>query len=438
MTTNAERRDAIAAEFQQRYGASPTTWVRAPGRVDLMGSHTDYNEGPVLTVAIDRDTWIAARPRDDGRMRFSSMNTEGEFEFSIDEPDAQLAEGWALYVQGTVMVFKLAGHKLTGCDALVHGTLPISSGLSSSASLEVAVGELLQALGDYRVDRLELAKLCQQAENQVVGVNCGILDQYSSVFGELHQVLALDCRDLTHTYARYPKDLRTVICNTSAPRTLAGSLFDDRRADCEAAAAHFAKLDPSVRALRDVPPELFIQHESELPEGAAKRGRFIVEEIARVFALKEALENYDRDAIATIAAKSFAGAKNLFEVCIPAMESMMESMLDAPGVVGARQAGAGFGGCMVAFVERDRVDDFAASVEQTYHRATGLEPAIYISSTSPGSGRVDGNLGHLGSRHFRRRPRRDASPRARARGYVRSTLCGWEMMNRWGTGFVGS
>ena len=385
-TDPIERQARMKEAFRALYDTKPEVGVRAPGRVDLMGSHTDYNEGFVMTLPINRETWILARPRGDGRVRMTSLNMDSEIRFDANAPENGKLDDWGVYVQGVAVELCKAGYPLIGCDAVVHGTVPLSSGLSSSAALEAAVATLFESLGGYEIDPVEKAKLTQRAENAWVGMNCGILDQYSSILGEKHKTLVLDCRSLTHRYAAVPRDLQIVICNTNAPRRLTGSEYGDRRAQCEQGAAYFAKLDPAVRSLRDVPLDLFGQHEARLPVPVARRSRFIIEENSRVEQLADALDRNDRESIETTMAASFAGCRDLFEISVPAMEAMYDAMHSAPGIVGCRQAGAGFGGCMVAVVEKARVEEFCDYTGDTYQAASGLNPEIYPIRTAPGAG----------------------------------------------------
>jgi galactokinase len=355
-----------------------------------MGSHTDYNEGFVLTLAIDRDTWIAAAPRDDGRVRVVSANLAGEGTFRVDRVESRRLEGWPLYVQATAALLAREGHALRGCDALVHGSVPIASGLSSSASLEAATAVLFAALGGHSIDRLAMARLCQRAENEIVGMPCGILDPYSALLGEAGCALLLDCRHLTHRPAAIPTGLQPVVCNTRVRRELTGSEYPERRAQCEEGARRLGERIPGVRALRDVTPEQLAAHGSRLPPEVARRCRFVVEENARVLALAEALEADDRAAIGRLFRESFAGARDLFGIAIPAMEAMQEAMQAAPGVVGARQAGAGFGGCMLALVEAPRTREFVEAVARRYRESTGMAPEIHPVRAAAGAGVLDG------------------------------------------------
>jgi galactokinase len=382
----SKRRATMSAAFQDIYGFTPEFGVRAPGRVDLMGSHTDYNDGLVLTLPINREIWVLARPRDDGRVNMASLNMDTRFSFDVNATKLTVETEWGHYVQGVALELQGAGYPLIGCDALVHGTVPLASGLSSSAALEAASATLFEALGGFSLDGVEKARLTQRAENRWVGVNCGILDQYSSILGEQHRALLLDCRNLKHIYASLPREVRVVVCNTRAPRQLSGSEYGSRRAQCEQGAAYFKSLDPKVTALRDVSLEAFEKHEANLPDVVARRTRFVIEENARVLAMAEALERNDREAIAKLCLASFEGARDLFEISVPAMQAMMNAMGTAPGVVGCRQAGAGFGGCMVAVVEKRQVKEFCIATATDYEAATGIKPEIYPIRTAPGAG----------------------------------------------------
>jgi len=386
MSEMDERIARIRAAFAALVGGEPTLWVQAPGRVDLMGSHTDYNEGYVLTMPIDRTTWIAARPRDDRRVRVHSLNLEGGETFSLDGIERSAAAPWTDYVRGVARVLQDEGYALRGFDGLVHSTVPFSSGLSSSAALEVATATLFNELSGLGLDPVRLAVLCQRAENTFVGVNCGILDQYTSAAGRAGHVLLLDCRHLTHTVAPIHPDIRIVICDTRYKRALTGSEYPQRRTQCETGAAALAAITPGVRTLRDVTLEQLDAARGVLDATVYRRGRFIIQENQRVLDLSHALSAKDVRCIAALTADSFAGARDLYEIVVPQMEAMIAAIRGAPGVLGARQAGAGFGGCMVAFVERDCVEAFSAHVRAAYQEATGIESAVYAVEAAPGAG----------------------------------------------------
>jgi galactokinase len=339
--SEALRRTMVSEEFKQRFGQTPTLWAQAPGRLDLMGSHTDYNECYVITMAIDRNTWMAARPRSDRKVLVRSLNMEG-------------------------------------------------SGLSSSAAIEVVTATTLKMLaGNWEIEPVRLALLCQRAENEFVGMNCGVLDQYSSALGQTGHALLLDCRNLTARTATLHDDMRVVICDTRAERELTGSEYGERREQCEEGARRLADFYPAVTHLRDLTLEQFIAHEAALTEVVAKRCRFIIEENQRVLNLADALSADDRAAIRALTEVSYAGAHDLFGIGAPSMEAMMKAMRSGPGVVGARQTGAGFGGCMVAFVEAHAVDAFAQYVSTRYRAETAIEPEVYPVRAAVGAGPLD-------------------------------------------------
>ena len=380
------RRDLVAGQFVERFGKPPSVWTQAPGRVDLMGSHTDYNLGYVLTQAIDRNTWIAAKPREDGRVAIQSLNLEGGVEFSLEQIEYDPVLPWTNYVRGVAAALRQKGYLLQGFDGLIHSTIPFGSGLSSSAALEVAAAVLFNVLGDLKIDPVQMALLCQQAENEFVGLNCGILDQYSSAMGRAGSVLLLDCRDLSSQTKPLADGIRVIICDTRAKRELTGSEYAERRAQCEEGVRILAGFYPGIQALRDVDLEQLETHRPDLPSVVYRRCRFIIEENQRVLDIADALAQGDRRQISALAAASYAGARDLYEISCGEMEMMIAAMLNAPGVIGARQAGAGFGGCMVACVEQRQVDAFARHVRDYYQTSSGLEPHVYPVLAATGAG----------------------------------------------------
>jgi galactokinase len=377
---NTARIEVITKTFREQFGREPSVWCRAPGRVDLMGGHTDYNLGYVLTLPIDRDTWVAARPREDRAVRLYSLNLSEAGSFELDSITRDPGAHWSNYVRGVASVLQAEGIALKGFDAVVHSTVPISSGLSSSAALECATATVFEAVSGFTLDPVEKARLCQRAENQFVGVNCGILDQYTSCCGRAGCALLLDCRDLSSQAAPLAEGIHVVICDTKFKRELAGSEYGKRRAQCEEGARLLG-----IRALREISVERYYAREKELPAEVAKRCRFIVEENARVLQMAKALTAGDEAAIRTLTAASFKGACELYEVSVPAMIALMDAMLKAPGVIAARQAGAGFGGCMAAFVRAGAVEAFSKSVRQGYHAQTGITPEIYAVEPAAGA-----------------------------------------------------
>ncbi len=375
-----DRAGSIAVRFRERFGSEPELWARAPGRVDLMGSHTDYNLGFVLTLPISRDTWIAARPRHDGIVRVHSMNLEAEDEFRLDAIASIAESRWCNYVRAVAATLQAEGLPVKGCDAIIHSTVPLEAGLSSSAALECSLAMIFSALGGWSLTPQRTALLCQKAENEFVGVKCGILDQYSSCLGREGCALLLDCRDLSTRAVWIADGIRVVVCNTMSQRRLTGGEYSQRRAECEQGASLLG-----VRALRDATPELLEARRNDLPEQVARRCEFIVAESARAEALAGALTAGDQACVAQLCAKSFAGARDLYEICSPAMLAMMEAMLAAPGIIGARQAGAGFGGCMVALVETSQTEGFQEAVRKMYHDQTGVSAETYPVEAARGA-----------------------------------------------------
>lgn len=381
-----ERKRLISAEFQATYGSPPSLIARAPGRVDLMGSHTDYNMGFVMTMPIDRDTWLAVRPRSDRQIDLRSLNLGSIISFSLDniQPDHEI--GWSNYVCGVAKFLQVDGHELVGFDGLIHSTVPIGSGLSSSAALEMATAVAFVHLCNLTIDPVQMALIGQRAENEFVGVKTGILDQYSSALGQAGCALQLDCRHLTSQPVPIPDKLAVVICNTNFQRQLVGSEYDDRRAECEEGVRVLQQHDPSVTTLRDVSLEQFERFSAEMRPIVAKRCRFIIEENQRVHDLATMLPTGDKAVLRDLFTTSYHGVRDLFEISVPAMEAMFDAMLSSPGVVAARQTGAGFGGCMVALVKADHITDFSAAVDTSYQNAVNIKPDIYPVSASAGAG----------------------------------------------------
>lgn len=389
MNADAARRDSMLAKFRSLYGTEPSAWVRAPGRAELLGTDTDDHLGYVMTMGIHLDTWIAFRPSRSDRARVWSMNVDKGMEFEVGEEPAEPAASWDRYVSGVSRMLGVRGFRAGGVDAVLHSTVPIGGGLSSSASLEVASALMFQAAGGLALPPREIAEVCQQAENRCVGVMCGILDQYSSVFANEGTALLLDCRSLTHVEVRIPADISIVICDTNFPRTLAGSAYAKRREECDEGTRLLRQQDPTIRTLRDVNTPLFERLKDALPELLRRRCRFVFEENQRVVAFMAAVVRNDRAAMRELCEGSFFGERDLYEKTVPAMERMYEAMTGGPGVVAARQSGGGFGGCMIAYVERDRVEAFAAHVRAAYRKATDIEPAIHVTAPSAGAGPLE-------------------------------------------------
>jgi galactokinase len=384
---NFDQRKKILKEgFKKQFGAKPTLFVQAPGRVDLMGSHTDYNLGYVLTQAIDRNVVMALRPRDDGVIRICSLDMEGCGEFNRQSIEYNQDVPWTNYVAGVAAVLQEVGYPITGFDGLIHSTVPIGSGLSSSAAMEISTAVGLNALGNLDIDAVLMAKLCQRAENEFVGMNCGILDQYSSLMGVANSVILLDCRSITHQIKPIAPGVQVMICDTRAKRELTGSEYPERRAQCEEGARILSTFYPEIRSLRDATLEQLQEHEADLDAVVFKRCKFIIEENQRVLAMADALEAGDVAVIGRLALESFEGARDLYEIVSAEMIAMKEAVMSAPGVFGVRGAGAGFGGCLVAFINVETSAVFVDDVKKKYAEHTGIEAEIYPAQAAPGAG----------------------------------------------------
>ena len=384
--------DELAAELIAREpaaAADPATIrvVRAPGRVNLIGEHTDYNAGLVLPAAIDREIRIASVPTDDGRVTLTRLD-DGEaatFELGVERPTTGT---WIDYVAGTAWALAEAGLPTVGLRGVIGSTLPENAGLSSSAAIELAAAWAL--LGDPApgVDRLELGRICQRAENGYVGVQSGLMDQFASSCGVAGTALLLDCRSTEWRTVAIPDGLALVVCNTGSPRRLGSSGYNIRRAQCEEAVAGIRHVDPAVRTLRDVTPELLAAARPDLDPVVARRAEHVIAENVRVLATLAAFEADDRAAIGPIFAAGHASLRDLFEVSSPELDALVEIAIAVPGVVAARMTGAGFGGCTVNLVEADAVPALADAVLASYPGRTGLTPMVLPVTPVDGAGRL--------------------------------------------------
>lgn len=357
---------------------------RAPGRVNLIGEHTDYNEGFVFPAAIDLYTRVTLAPRDDRKLLVHTESFSDDIEIDLDDSRAKASGHWSDYVRGVALMLERAGHRLKGADLDVRSTVPIGSGLSSSAALEVAAGYALLGTSGHEIDRLELAKVCQQAENEFVGIGCGIMDQFIACFGQSGHSLMLDCRSLEYRLAPLPPDVRLVICNTMIRHELAASEYNNRRAECEAGVRHVATFRPGVRALRDVTIDDLESYGGDLPETIRKRCRHVITENVRVEEAASVLEQGGLQAFGELMAASHRSLKEDYEVSCAELDTMVELATQVEGVYGARMTGGGFGGCTINLVKAESVGEVTLSVAEGYERATGLVPEIYVCSTADG------------------------------------------------------
>jgi galactokinase len=390
---------ALRREFTEGFGGSPRLF-RAPGRVNLIGEHTDYNAGWVMPAAIQFDTTVAIAPRADAMLRVRSTNFAETLQVPVPAADAAPKSGqgahWIDYVLGVAHALRRHGVALPGADLLIHGEVPLGSGLSSSAALEVSVALAWSSLaGSAPPDRLTLAKLCQSAENDYVGMRCGIMDQFASACGIAGHALLLDCRSLEHqpvplgaTAAQGPAP-QIVICNTMVRHRLAGGEFNRRRRECEEGVRALAGRLPGIRTLRDLSPALLRDHEDVLGPMLLCRCRHVVSENDRVVAAAAALRSRDLATVGRLMGESHRSLRDDYEVSCDELDLMVRLAEDLDGVYGARMTGGGFGGCTVNLVRADAVPRFAAVIAERYAQATGHRPEVYVCAAAAGAGAVD-------------------------------------------------
>jgi len=373
--------------FRKLYGQD-SLLVQAPGRVNLIGEHTDYNEGFVFPAAIGFQTQIAIGKRPDRQMVITSENYGERVEYDLANLPHTRRDHWSDYVVGVVNLMEKMLGGLPGANLLLHGNVPQGAGLSSSASLEVAVCKAFLELSAKTMEGVTIALLCQQAENEFVGARCGIMDQFISVHGKQNHALRLDCRTLEYRLLPIPGDVRLVICNTMVRHSLAGGEYNERRAECETAARFFAERIPGVKSLRDITLEDYEKFGGLMPAVIRKRCHHILTENLRVLQAAEALQAADLGLFGRLMGSSHASLRDDFEVSCEELDLMVELAAGQEGVYGARMTGGGFGGCTINLVQGKHVEAFQKGVAAGYQKATGRAPEIYVSSAANGASRL--------------------------------------------------
>lgn len=373
-------------DFAQRFGAEPQLF-RAPGRVNLIGEHTDYNDGLVMPAAVEFSTWVAASPRKDKKIVVVSQEFQGQFEFTLGK-DSSPQRHWTDYVQGVAITLEHTGLHLNGANLLITSNVPMGAGLSSSAALEVATGFALTQIAGIKIDLVELAKLCQRAENQFVGTRCGIMDQFISCLGEQDHCLMIDCRSLEYFKLPIPRNCALVICNTMVRHELASGEYNVRRQQCEEGLAILRRFIPNARALRDVTLQQIEQFASALPELIYRRCRHVISEIQRVRDAAKALQHGELEQFGELMHQSHASLRDDYEVSCPELDVMANIASQIPGVYGARMTGGGFGGCTINLVKKTAVQQVTKNVAVEYRQKAGVEPEIYVSTAADGVGRA--------------------------------------------------
>lgn len=377
----------VKASFEQVLGYAASHIIQAPGRVNLIGEHTDYNDGFVLPCAIDYQTVVAAAKRDDNIVRVVAVDYDNQTdEFDItEEITFQQDKMWANYIRGVVKCLLARGYQFNGADISVSGNVPQGAGLSSSAALEVVIGQTFKVLYQLEISQAEIALNGQQAENEFVGCNCGIMDQMISAEGKENHAMLLDCRSLETESVSMPEDMSVVIINSNKKRGLVDSEYNTRRQQCEQAASIFG-----VKALRDVTMAEFEAKAAQLEEVVAKRARHVITENDRTLEAAQALRANDMKRMGELMAQSHASMRDDFEITVKEIDALVDIVKQVIGEQGGvRMTGGGFGGCIVAVMPPELVDSVKAAVAEQYQAATGLKESIYVCQAKDGAGLVE-------------------------------------------------
>ena len=378
---------ALRILHQGRYH-EPAQIFAAPGRVNLIGEHTDYAEGFVMPAAIDFATLAAISPRTDGQVVIYAENFAEERSFPADGLPTHGSGHWSDYPLGVMNILAGEGYKIPPLSLSLWGDVPLGSGLSSSAAVEVATAVAITGLLGVTIPGPTLARLCQRAENEFVGANCGIMDQFISANGKADHALLLDCRDLSFRLAPIPHDVALVIANTMVKHSVAGAGYTTRRAEVEEACAILATHRPEIKFLRDATPDDLAKWGHEIPPNSLKRARHVITENLRTVAAADALLRHDLVELGRLMHEAHVSYSQDFEGSCPEADTMVELAQDLPGLIGARLTGGGFGGCTINLVEKPHAAEFAAALKNRYRQATGIDPEIHICHASDGAHRI--------------------------------------------------
>lgn len=381
----------LIASFNHHYGKPPALVSRAPGRVNLLGEHVDYNDGPVLPVALDRAVCLAAAPSGDDIVSLIALDFDESVSFKLTELDrkvdlqGQPLPGWALYPAGVAWSLQTDGLPVSGMQAVYTSDVPIGAGLSSSAAVEIAFSVTWQALGDWETDRVRLARLCQRADNQYVGIASGLMDQFASAHGQEGHALYFDTRSLMWEAIPLPPDISIVIADSGIRRALVDSEYNERRAACEKAVELLRQYKTDIQSLRDVSPREFVAYSEFLPEVIRRRAEHVVKEIARVQSAVIALRLNEKASFGALMYSGHASLRDLYQVSTPELDTLVEIARGSPGCYGARLTGAGFGGCTVNLVDESQAMEFIRSLKEGYLRQVGLPAQVYLCRASAGA-----------------------------------------------------
>lgn len=374
----------LEVQFRKLFGANPLIF-RAPGRVNLIGEHTDYNAGFVMPMAIGFYTWVGAGKRDDRILEVYSEHFNEKVALSLDALSGAPRKHWSDFVRGVAAVMQEAGYGLSGANLVIYGEVPLGAGLSSSASLEVSLALALTAVARIDVPRLNLVKLCQAAEHKYVGTRCGIMDQFVTGFGAAGHALMLDCRSLEYQLLPIPPDIRLVVCNSMVRHELASGEYNRRRADCEEGVRLLQPFLRGIRALRDISRDELEKYKDALPNEVYRHCRHVVSENQRVVAAAVALKSRHPEEFGRLMYSSHASLRDDYEVSCKELDLLVDLASSSEGVYGARMTGGGFGGCTVNLVRSECVTGFQTRIARTYADATGIIPEIYVCESAQGA-----------------------------------------------------
>lgn len=373
----------LAKTFLARFGSKPRIF-RAPGRVNLIGEHTDYNDGFVLPAAIELSTYTTIALRKDQLLHVFSENLQETAEFDLTDTNPQREDRWSDYVRGVALMIQKSGVPLDGADIAIYSDIPSGAGLSSSAALEVSLASALLATSGRPLELVEIAKLCQRAENEFVGARVGIMDQFASCFGSAGQAILLDCRTLEFQLLSLPANVEMVICNTMVKHEHSGGEYNERRTQCEEGVAVLKRFFPAIKALRDVTPQQLHSHRADLADLIFRRCDHVVSDNERVLRCVNALQTGDLVTVGRCMSESHASLKYNYEVSCTELDVMVEIATRREGVIGSRMTGGGFGGCTISLVETAAVEEFKRSVAKEYKATTQIDAEIYVSKAGAG------------------------------------------------------
>lgn len=375
---------ALANSFQSTFQEAPTLFICSPGRVNLIGEHTDYNEGFVLPAAIDKAIYLAVGPRTDNKLHFVAYDIQKTFTGSVDHIEP--TKSWADYILGVLQQLQQTGHTLRGLNGVFGGAIPMGAGLSSSAALENAVGFATNELFGLGLDRLALLRLSQKSENEFVGAKVGIMDMFASMMGRAGHVIKLDCRSLEYAYAPLQMDgIRIVLCDTRVKHSLVTSEYNTRRAECEAGVRYLQVFYPEIKSLRDVTMAMLDEHLKESNPHLYRRCGYVVRENQRVLDGVAALEADDIAAFGQLMYASHEGLSHEYEVSCPELDLLVSMARHQPGVLGARMMGGGFGGCTINLVREDALDAFTKEITSQYFAQTGKDTYLHVCKIEDGT-----------------------------------------------------